>query len=53
MKLGSGLTRASINSSAFRVDVVLNSYHLVSSFPPAVVADVLGEGDKVFLVLVD
>jgi hypothetical protein len=30
----------------------LNSYHLVSSFPPTAVADVLGEGDKVVVGLV-
>ena len=26
---------------------LLNSYHLVSFFPPAAVADILGEGDEV------
>ena len=30
----------------------LNSYYLVSSFPPTAVADVLGEGDKVVVGLV-
>ena len=29
----------------------LNSYLLVSSFPPTAVADVLGEGDKVVVGL--
>ena len=31
---------------------VLNSYHLVSSFPPAAVADMPGEGDEVVVGVV-
>jgi hypothetical protein len=30
----------------------LNTYHLVSSFPPTAVADVLGEGDNAIVGLV-
>src|SRR6266487_1134677 len=30
---------------------LLNSYHLVSFFPPAAVADILGDGDEVLLGL--
>ena len=31
---------------------LLNSYHLVPFFPPAAVADVLGDGDEVVVGLV-
>ena len=31
---------------------LLNSYHLVSFFPPAAVADILGDGDAAVLELV-
>ena len=33
-------------------DTLLTSYHLAPFFPPAAVADILGEGDKVVVGLV-
>jgi len=45
--------KARLRASADRSFVVsLNSYHLVSFFPPTRVADILGEGDKAVVGLV-